>query len=177
MKKLLVAFLATVMSLSLMGCGGDDAPASAPTNNPQANEVSAEEQVAQEQALADADYNKLVDLAGIVAEHYALSDEMAALLEKVRAGEAEESSLLDASKQLADHSQALLEAVENAQWQTEYYKDHIALLTDAVKALAEGERLNYEAGVENDESKLAEVEKLLEEFNVKADQFLDMMGV
>ncbi len=165
MKKLLVFFMAMMMSLSLIGCGGEDV-----TGDP-----VTEEQLAQEQAMADADYEQLLDLVANLSDHYGLSEELTTLLEKVRAGEVEESAALDHMKEMADHSQGLLEAVENAQWQTEYYKEHVDLFTAAVKALAEGERLSYEAGVENDETKLAEVEELLAEYNLKEDEFLDLM--
>jgi hypothetical protein len=34
----------------------------------------------------------------------------------------------DAAKQMADNSQALLKTIQSAQWKTEYYKEHLALL-------------------------------------------------
>lgn len=172
MKKLFVILTATVMSLSLMGCGGGDAPASA--DKPPAAAVPAD-QVAQEQALADADYAQLQDLMAGVVEHQSKGPELAALRQKVIDGQAEESALLEATKELADHAQALLETIQKAQWKTEYYQEHVALLTASIKALADGERLSYEAGVANDDAKLAQVAELLAEYDKKLGEFLDRL--
>ncbi|AGA68424.1 hypothetical protein Desdi_0904 [Desulfitobacterium dichloroeliminans LMG P-21439] len=174
MKKLLVVLMIAVMSLSLIGCGGDEAPASAPASNPPTNEVPAD-QVAQVQALANADYAQLQELMEGIVEHQNMGPEFAALRQKVIDGQAEESALLEATKQLADHAQALLETAEKAQWKTEYYKEHVALLTASIRALADGERLSYEAGVENDESKLVQVAELMAEYDKKLGEFLDRL--
>ena len=88
MKKLLVVLMSMVMSLSLIGCGGDSAPATTPANNT----PTAEEKLAEEQAKADADYDQLLELVDALEAHADKSAELSALLEKVVAGEAEESA-------------------------------------------------------------------------------------
>lgn len=112
-----------------------------------------------------------------VSDHYALSDQTSAVREQVINGQADESALLDATKEMADHAQSLLEQVQNAKWKTEYYKEHVELLTAAVEALAQGEQLAYEAGLNNDDSKLEEVADLLADYNEKIDELLILMGL
>jgi hypothetical protein len=103
--------------------------------------------------------------------------QMGTLREQVVNGEATEDALLDAYKQLSDDSQLLLSSVQGAEWQTEQYAEHVALLTAAVEALAASELASYEASADNDESKLAEIEALTQTYTENMDALLDLMGV
>jgi hypothetical protein len=112
-----------------------------------------------------------------VVAHEDMFKEMGSLKDKVIAGEATEAELLDLYKQLSDDSQRLLKAVQDAQWQTEYYKEHVALLTTTVESLAEFEALSYEAGANNDDSKLADIEALTTKYQESLDALFDLLGV
>lgn len=169
MKKLLVLAMVLVLSFGLTACGNSDVPAST-TNQ------TAADQATQEQALADADYAQLTALITTLSEHIQMGDQLSAVRKKVINGEAEESVLLETTKQMADHSQALLEVVNRAQWKTAYYNEHVGLLKACVGALAEGERLSYEAGVANDETQLEKIAELLAEYETKLGELLDLMG-
>jgi len=159
MKKLLVFLCVFALSLSLLGCGESDS-ASAPADNT----PTAEEQLAEEQAKADADYAQFVELMETLFAHENYSQELSALVEKYLAGEVDDNTILEAMKASSDDSQALLEAVKNAQWQTEYYKEHVELLTATVQSLADYELTNYESMATGDESKAAEASQYIQDY-------------
>lgn len=86
-------------------------------------------------ALGLADYAQLTDMLKIISAHENIQQQIVSLTEQVKNGAAEESALLEATKQLSEDSQAMLDAVKNAQWKTGYYKEHLFHLTTAVEAL------------------------------------------
>jgi hypothetical protein len=171
LNKWLTAVCAVALVFTLAACGGEktnadpvqETPAaSAASDNQAAPETSAasDGQAADEQAMADADYEQLKQLMSATVAHEDLITQMGALREQVVNGEATEDALVEAYKQLSDDSQLILSSVQAAEWQTEQYAEHVALLTAAVEALAESELVAYEASAENDESKLESVAEL-----------------
>lgn len=177
MKKLTVLILTAIMTLSLAACGEEPA-ATSPSATPESQqtvEVPAD-QVEDEQAKADADYATLQDFIAMHSENDAILREIPALTEQVKNGEAEESVLSDAYKQIADSSADILSALDETSWQTNYYDDKVASLTACVQALGELSLLTYTAGVENDDSALAEIPALIEDYEAKLGAFLDLMG-
>jgi predicted house-cleaning NTP pyrophosphatase (Maf/HAM1 superfamily) len=176
--KLLVVMMVLAMVFSLAACGGAATEAE-PVQEAQETPSAAvsEDQVADEQAKANADYEQLTALLTDVVAHEDVIAEMTALRDQVIAGEATEAALLDYMKQLSDDSQRLLTAVQDAQWQTAYYDEHVALLTTTVEALAESELMSYEAGVNNDDSKFADIEALTTTYNESLDALLTLLGV
>jgi predicted small lipoprotein YifL len=177
--KLFGVVIALIMVFTLAACGGKTAETE-PTQEAQASPsatAATDDEVAKEQAKADEDYKQLTDLMTEVVAHEDMFKEMGSLKDKVIAGEATEAELLDLYKQLSDDSQRLLKAVQDAQWQTEYYKEHVALLTTTVESLAEFEALSYEAGANNDDSKLADIEALTTKYQESLDALFDLLGV
>lgn len=166
LKKWLVAVCAVGMIFALAACGSGEKTSATP-----------EEQLAAEQALADADYEQLAKLMTDTVAHEDMIAQMAVLRDHVVNGEATEAELLDAYKQLSDDSQHLLSSVKDAQWQTEYYNEHVALLTIAVEALAESELAGYEASAENDESKLEGIQELTTTYRESMDALFNLMGI
>lgn len=177
MKKLTALILAAIMSLSLAACGEEPAaaPSSAIPESQQTAEVPAD-QVEDEQAKADEDYTILQGFMATHSENDALLREIPALTEQVKNGEAEESILSDTYKQIADSSADILKGLGETSWQTKYYDDKVASFTACVQALADLSLLTYTAGIENDDSKLAEMPALIEDYEAKLGAFLDLMG-
>lgn len=82
----------------------------------------------------------------------------------------------DTYKQIADSSAGILKGLGKTSWQTKYYDDKVASFTACVQALADLSLLTYTAGIENDDSKLAEMPALIEDYEAKLGAFLDLMG-
>lgn len=170
MKKFLILMMALAMTLNLAACGGED-----DVETPPANQSGTS--VADEQAIADADYAKLEDLFNRVIENYTGQQEIATLLEEVKSGQKEESALLDAYKKLAEDSNGILQDVQSTTWETNYYDDKLAALNECVEALVLYQQTIYEASAENDAAKLETVEELMNDYDAKLETLLDVMGV
>lgn len=149
--------------------------AAATPESQQTVEVPAD-QVEEEQAKADEDYAILQGFMAMHSENDAILRGIPALTEQVKNGEAEESILSDAYKQIADSSADILSALDETSWQTNYYDGKVASLTACVQSLGELYQLTYTAGIENDDSKLVEIPALIEDYEAKLGAFLDLMG-
>lgn len=181
MKKLLILAMALAMTLSLAACGDNEETPSAPQSNQQASseQPSAEvpaDQVEGEQAKADADYAQLNGFMTDLQNHQELMTKNGELTEKVKAGTATTDELLASTKELADDSGSMVTKIEEATWQTEYYAQHVEALTNAVASLAAAEELTYQAGSENDESKLEQVPTFFAAYDEQLGVLLDLLG-
>jgi hypothetical protein len=165
------------MVSALAACGGGEKTNTDPVQVAPETSAAPDNQAADEKTLADADYEQLTQLMTATVSHEDMITQMGTLREQVGNGEATEDALLDAYKQLSDDSQLLLSSVQGAEWQTEQYAEHVALLTAAVEALAASELASYEASADNDESKLAEIEALTQTYTENMDALLELMGV
>lgn len=173
MKKLLVLTLSILMTMSFMACGEDtaDKAVDEPT-------LTAEEQAAEEQSLADADYKQMGVFAEAIVGHEEnmLADFETGMAE-YSAGNMTEEDLLALYEQYNDEAADLVSQLEAAEWNTEHYEAHIQLLYDAISALSQGEQINYEASVQADEALLQESKVYFETYQTKIDEFLTMLGV
>lgn len=170
MKKILVLIMALVMALSLVACGGGDAP-EAPIEQQQ--EVSD----ANEKGNPDADYAKLEGFLDRIIANYEAQQGIATLVEEVKSGQKEESALLDAYKNLADDASGMLQDVQSTQWETNNHDDKVTALADCAEALVAYLQTLYEAADENDATKLETAAELAADYDEKLTAVLDAMGV
>ncbi len=170
-KKWLAVVCALVMVSALAACGGGE------KTNADPDQAAPETSAASDNQAADADYEQLTHLMTTTVAHEDMITQVGALREQVISGDATEAELLDAYKQLSDDSQLLLSTVQAAQWQSESYSEHVALLTAAVEALAESELASYQSSADNDESKLEEIEALTTTYQENMDALFDLLGV
>lgn len=185
MKKLLALMLAILMVLSLGACAkkeeapppADDTTAAEPAEADQPTAEVPADQVEEQQALADEDYQMLQTLSSEVAVHEEMMTQRAALIEQVKAGEATEADLQAYQAEMATHASAMYEAASTAEWKTEYYAEHVAALTAAYEALAQAEVAVFDAGDQNDESLAADVPTYLATYQEQLDVFMNLLGV
>lgn len=185
MKKLLALILALTMLFALVACGEkkEEAPAADPAPAASAAETEGNvvevpaDQVEEEQAKADADYEQLKAFAAEIANNTdILADVGGPMTEAYTAGTITLEDLLTGYQEAADHAASMYVALQDAQWQTEYYTDHIAALDATLDSLASYTILSLEAASENDVDKYNEATVLAEEYNANLDQFLTLMG-
>ena len=179
MKKSIATILSIMITISLTACGSQDSSKEDTTivpENQQTAEVSAE-LTEEEKSKAAEDFAQLQTFLQGIIDNYTLQQEIAGMIEKLKSGEMEESTVLDAYKRLADDSQQLLQNLEHAKWKTNYYNDKVAAFTDCVTVLSAYTKTIYEASAENDEKKLAAATELAAKYDEKLGTFLDIMDV
>jgi len=125
----------------------------------------------------DADYNQLLTLIESITAHDELNAKIVTNRDLYIAGELTLEDLNNGILEISNDSQTMLATLQGATWTSDTYNDKIALLTEAIEALAQGEKLSYDAAVNNDEDTLTESQTYMDTYQEKIDAFFTAMGV
>ena len=192
MKKILMLMLLLVITLCFTACGGSasdatptqatsedagvDEPTEAAVEAATTADTTAIDAATDDQALVDSDYDQLLTIVAGLNDHSVMIDQLSTYREQYVAGNLTEDDLTNAYKQVFDDSQQLLGSFQSAVWSSEAYSDQIALLSDALEALAQAESLNMDAILDNNEDKMNEADTYMNTYDEKIDAFLTAMG-
>jgi len=179
MKKLLILMLSLSMTLCFTACGGSKDETADTTQESDAAAVdTTTDTVADTTAdTAAADYSQILTFVESITTHDALLAELTTYRASYDAGELTIDDLNNAYLNISNDSQTILATLQGTTWTSDTYSDQIALLTEAIEALAQAETLNYDAIINNNEDKLTEGDTYMSTYKEKMDALLTALGV